>query len=460
CVESLSRVHEWRAGDMLVTNHPDHGGSHLPDLTVVMPLMESGGAPFAFLAARAHHAEIGGVRPGSMSPRATRLEDEGAVIAPTRIARNGTMDLAALESILRNARWPSRRVEDNLADTAAMVAALRRGADGLHRLVTDHGLPALLDAMNSLRSRSSRAVTRAIEALPDRTPRTVRQTLDDGWPIELRIERNGERLEIDFTGSGGVHPNPFNAPFAVVRSAVMYSLRLLVEARTPTDDRSLPLNDGLLDPVDLIVPSGFLNPPADCGAPVAAGNTETSQRVVDAMLLALELSACHQGTMNNLVMGARDWSFYETIAGGHGAVACGPGVSGMHAHMTNTRITDPEVLESRFPLRLRRFRYRRGSGGAGAHAGGDGLVREIEFLEPSAVALVSQRRRNGPDGLHGGRAGEPGRQRLLRADGTTHALEGIFDIDASRGDRIEIETPGGGGFGAPAPAFERRADAP
>lgn len=448
CVAELSRSHRWEDGDAVVTNHPDFGGSHLPDLTVVRPIFIDGeSAPFAFVAARAHHAEIGGIRPGSMSPRARSLVEEGVIIPPTVIARGGRLDLAPLATILHSAPWPSRAVDDNLADTTAAVAALQRGADGLRSLLQVHGADAIRPTMTALRERSAAALRRAIASMPLHSTRSVRQQLDDAWPIEVRIERRGDRLLIDFAGSGAVHPGPFNAPFAVTRSAVMYAMRLIVESKGPTDDRSLPLNDGLLDPVDLRVPEGFLNPPRNCSAAVAAGNTETSQRVVDALLLALDLAACSQGTMNNLVMGSGSWSFYETIAGGHGATGTGSGASGMHAHMTNTRITDPEVLEARFPLRVRRFEVRRESGGRGEHDGGDGLMREIEFLEPCAVALVSQRRECGPDGLAGGGAGAPGRQRMIHADGSISNLAGVFDIDAAAGDRIEIETPGGGGFG-------------
>ncbi|MBX3355016.1 MAG: hydantoinase B/oxoprolinase family protein [Phycisphaeraceae bacterium] len=528
CVVEISKRHTWAPGEVLVTNHPAFGGSHLPDVTVVMPfftkvdgrdsiasqqgdanrgsesrsaIVGNDAALAGFLAARAHHAEIGGIRPGSMTPTARQLTDEGVVIPPTRIAADGVVNLAPLRTILAGGRHPSRAIDDNLADVAAAVAALRRGADALDALVQRDGLAALLNAFDALRARSRACVERAIEVLSERARGAgrrglhSRQTLDDGWPIEVRVEPRGRRVRIDFTGSGPVHPGSFNAPLAVTRSAVMYAIRVLVESIEPTDDRVLPLNDGLLEPVDLIVPEGFLNPPAESGVPVAAGNTETSQRVVDALLLALGVAACSQGTMNNLVMGGAGWSFYETIAGGLGATARADGASGVHAHMTNTRITDPETLEAHFPLRLRRFAYRRLPGAAaiardgatprssgepappshatesreafgagisltesrpphgagslhhGARRGGSGLIREFEFLTPALVALTSQRRASGPEGVDGGAPGEPGGQRLRRSDGHSTPLPGLFDIEVQAGDRVTIETPGGGGWG-------------
>lgn len=458
CVRAVMAQQPLRANELLVTNDPAFGGSHLPDVTVVMAVGTAGHPPIAFVAARAHHAEIGGTRPGSMPPSARTLDEEGVVIPPTTIGSVEAVDLSPVERMLRSARFPSRAVEDNLADLAAAVAALRRGASLIQGFIEEHGATALGITLEDLRRRSAARVVEAIARLPADLDRSVTQCLDDGWCIQLRLTRGGDRLRIDFSGSSAVHPGNLNAPRAVVRSAVMYALRVLIESFERQDERTLPLNDGLLEPVDLVVPSGFLDPPA--GAPVAAGNTETSQRVVDALLLGLGVAACSQGTMNNLVMGGEGWSFYETIAGGMGATPRAAGASGLHAHMTNTRITDPETLERRLPLRLRRFSYRAGSGGAAPILrGGDGLVREIEFLAPGQVSFTSQRRASGPEGLNGGGDGAPGTQSLARGDGTAQGLtrgdgapqplDGLFEIDARPGDRLRIETPGGGACGSP-----------
>lgn len=464
CVRSLLAMRPIRPGELIVTNDPGTGGSHLPDVTVVLAVGSRNAEPLAFAAARAHHAEIGGLRPGSMPPSARSLHEEGVVIPPTPIGSIDTVDLSPVARLLREAPFPSRAIDDNLADLAAAVAALRRGAELMHAFVREHGRASFVRTLEDLRRRSRARAVEAIVRLPESFDRSVEQRLDDGSPIRLRIRRVGERLSVDFTGSGPAHPGNLNAPRAVVRSAVMYALRVLIESHEPLDDRLLPLNDGLLEPVDLVIPRGLLDPPP--GAPVAAGNTETSQRVVDALLLALGIAACSQGTMNNLAMGGvladgRHWSFYETIAGGCGATHAADGASGLHSHMTNTRITDPETLERRAPLRLARFAYRQGSGGArssaAGHAGGDGLVREIEFLSEAEVSFISQRRMSGPDGLGpaasiapdapeaSAPAGAPGHQWLLRS-GTTAAepLPGIAEFRAIPGDRLRIETPGGG----------------
>jgi len=513
CVQALIAAHPMRGGDVIVTNDPAFGGSHLPDVTVVMAVgvtavpagdrdrRESHGTPpVAFIAARAHHAEIGGTRPGSMPPSARELHEEGVVIPPSSIGTADTIDLSPIERLLRSAPFPSRAVEDNLADLSAAVAALRRGAELLHAFIAHDGASALRATLDDLRRRSRERVIDAIQRLPLELDRAIEQRLDDGWLIRVRVARAHDRLRVDFSGSSGIHPGNLNAPIAVVRSAVMYAMRVLVESHERQDERVLPLNDGLLEPIDLIVPHGFLNQGghsndgssaphsatrgshATSNAAVAAGNTETSQRVVDALLLALGVAACSQGTMNNLVMGGLDWSFYETIAGGIGATPHAVGASGLHAHMTNTRITDPETLERRMPLRLRHFGFRRGSGG-GSHindpdcaamsAGGDGLVRELEFLAPAQVSFIAQRRASGPEGLDGGAAGEPGTQSLIRAagesvtqsliratplsgipslnraDGRVEPLPGLFELDALPGDRLRIETPGGGAWKGP-----------
>ena len=459
CVQALSRGRTWRPGDVVATNHPAFGGSHLPDVTVVAPVFEPGrrdGAPLAFVAARAHHAEIGGVRPGSMAPRAASLEEEGVVIPPCLVAEGGRAIPEGITALLTGARWPTRALQDNLADLAAAVASLRRGVEELERVCAEWGAPQLQRHLDGLRARAASGARRAIvAAFRLGEVRSATERMDDGWPIQVRMERRGERLVVDLGGSGGVHAAPFNAPFAVTRSAVMYAMRLLLGAVDGHLARDVPLNDGLLEPVDLTVPPGFLAPPFPPAAPasslppVAAGNTETSQRVVDCLLRALGLAACSQGTMNNLLFGGPDWGYYETIGGGAGAAPGRPGASAIHSHMTNTRISDPEILERRVPVRLERFSRRPGSGGAGAAAGGEGAVRTLRFLAPAQVSFMGERRAHGPGGAAGGGDGRPGAQWLQREAGGRDALPGTFQVDVQAGDRISIETPGGGGWGPP-----------
>jgi 5-oxoprolinase (ATP-hydrolysing) len=333
-------------------------------------------------------------------------------------------------------------VEENLADLHAALAANRRGVAAVHALVEAHGVATLRESMAALTARAAELMTAAITRLPDGRFEG-RQHLDDGTPLAVRIEIHGGRAVIDFSGSGAVHPGNLNATRAIVTSAVLYVLRLLV-------GHPLPLNEGLLGPVELKIPRGVLDPafdtdPERCPA-VVGGNVETSQRVVDTLLAAFELAACSQGTMNNVIFGDGSFGFYETIGGGSGA---GPGFAGaaaVHTHMTNTRLTDVEIMEHRFPVRVRRCAIRHGSGGPGRWRGGDGMVREIEFLAPVELSLLSQHRRERPYGARGGEPGAPGEQWIVRRDGTTVALDGIDTCRVTEGDRLVIETPGGGGW--------------
>jgi 5-oxoprolinase (ATP-hydrolysing) len=303
----------------------------------------------------------------------------------------------------------------------------------------------VVEHMNALRQRARRHAGDALERLPDGRA-TATERLDDGSLLKVSVEIRGRRAVVDFAGSSEVHAGNLNATPAVVRAAVLYVLRLMVA-------EPLPLNEGLMDVVELRIPRGMLDPefpPDPSSAPaVVGGNVETSQRLVDTLLKALRLAACSQGTMNNLVFGNDDFSYYETVAGGSGA---GPGFDGtdaVHTHMTNTRATDPEVLEHRFPVRLERFGIRTGSGGAGKHGGGDGVIKELLFLQPVTLSLLSQHRTEGPYGMAGGEPGEPGRQRVIRADGRVIELAGIDGADLDAGDRLILETPGGGGWGTP-----------
>lgn len=456
CVRKVASVLDLGPGDVAVTNHPAFGGSHLPDVTVVTPVfseeeMTDGKAPrlLGYVASRAHHAEIGGRRPGSMPPDARTLAEEGVVLEPSLLLASGEPRWQEMRRRLESGPYPSRSVAENLADLAAAVAANRRGAEALRRLARDHGAGKVAEQMAALQALAARSLAEALIAHGDGRYQ-ARELLDDGTPIAVSVELSGGRGRVDFTGTGATHPGNLNAPPAVATSAVLYVLRLLLE-------RPLPLNEGMLEPIELILPEGsFLNPrfpqdPTDAPA-VVGGNVETSQRVVDTLLKALGLAAGSQGTMNNLLFGNAGFGYYETVCGGVGAGPGFDGASAVHSHMTNTRITDPEILEHRYPVRLERFAIRRGSGGAGRWRGGDGVVRELTFLEPVSLSLLSQHRAAGPYGMNGGHPGTPGRQRLLRAGAPPDEAEELAGIDGREveaGDRLILETPGGGGWGSP-----------
>lgn len=430
-------------GETLLTNHPGFGGSHLPDLTLITPVHDGEGALLGYVVNRAHHAEVGGVRPGSMSPLASRLVEEGVVIAPTVVAREGRFEREGVRTLLSEAAHPSRAVAQNLADLEAQLSANSRGVSLLRSLGEALGTGELLDLMEHVLESGERQARRALGELGEQAREAV-QRLDDGTVLSLRLSVDGEgRATFDFRGTGGVHEGPLNAPEAITRSAIVYAVRLLAE-------RDLPLNEGLLRPVELVLPACVLNPPMDGAAKdlpaVAGGNVETSQRLVDTLLLAMRLGACSQGTMNNVIFGTDEFGYYETIGGGAGATARGPGASGVHTHMTNTGITDPEILEHRYPVRLERFAIRSGSGGGGAHRGGDGLVRELTFLEPVSLSLLTQHRESGPYGLDGGEEGLAGAQRLITPDGEIE-LGSVEARDVEAGWRLVVETPGGGGYG-------------
>jgi 5-oxoprolinase (ATP-hydrolysing) len=444
CVREIAERIDVGPGDTVVTNHPACGGSHLPDVTLVTPVHDESGRHLAWVASRAHHAEIGGIAPGSMPPRAMRLIDEGVVIAPMHLVRGGEARWEALRSVLLGARHPTRSIQDNLADLAAALAANHRGAQGLRLLAHEIGAGVLAELMAALADRAAAALGRALARL-GRWERAAEDRMDDGTRLAVRLGSDGRRLVVDFTGTATRHPGNLNATPAITRSALLYALRLMV-------DEPLPLNEGLLQPVDLVIPEGLLSPafpddPADAPA-VVGGNVETSQRLVNLLLRALGLCAASQGTMNNLVFGDGERSYYETIAGGCGAGPDFAGASAVHSHMTNTRITDAEILERRYPVRLDRFAIRRGSGGAGRYPGGDGVVRSLLFLAPMELSLLTQHRTEGPAGMAGGGAGAPGRQWIQRADGSTVELASVDGAKLEASDVLNLETPGGGAWGA------------
>ncbi len=445
CARTVARTMTLRKGDVVVTNHPGYGGSHLPDVTFLSPVFS--GSPerlCGYVANRAHHAELGGVLPGSMPPTARNLEEEGVVLEPMRIMEAGSPRWDRLEAALRESRYPSRAVEENLADARAAVASLRRGESLIHDLLAEHGEAVYAERAATVRSSAARRMRVALAKLPDGHHEAC-ELLDDGTRLQVCVSKTGEEARIDFSGTGDVHPRNLNATPAIVTSAVLYVLRLVL-------DEDLPLNEGLLEPIELVVPTGILSPPFDLDDPsrcpaVVGGNVETSQRVVDVLLKAFGLAACSQGTMNNVVFGNDGFGYYETIAGGAGATHRRAGADAVHSHMTNTRITDPEILEQRYPVRLESFRVRRGSGGSGRHRGGDGVVRELYFTEPVELSVLTQHRAQQPYGLEGGEPGASGRQWVERPDGSIRQLSSIDTTPVEAGGRLVIETPGGGGWG-------------
>ncbi|WP_080057403.1 hydantoinase B/oxoprolinase family protein [Spirosoma aerolatum] len=447
-------------GDVVITNHPKYGGSHLPDLTLLSGVFTDDNQLIGYVINRAHHAEIGGKVPGSMPPDAVSLVEEGVVLEPTYVVKNGQFLWdAALADRFTNCPYPTRSLAENKADIEAALASLRAGEQALQTLVRQHGLATIHQYMSRLQQSAADAITAVLKPLNGQVFEAD-ESLDDGHQIRLKITISTSneadpnlgqpRIRFDFTGTSGVHPNNLNANISILYSAVLYVLRLWC-------GRDIPLNEGLMAPVDLILPaSSFLNPifpddgnegsSAQCPA-VVGGNTEVSQRLVDTLLKALGLAACSQGTMNNFLFGNANFGYYETIGGGAGATDGADGRSAIHQHMTNTKLTDPEELERRYPVRLHQFSIRTGSGGDGQRRGGDGIVREIEFLQPVQATLLSQHRVIAPYGLQGGDAGQPGRQWVRLLNGTEEPLPGIFTRTMQPGERIRIETPGGGGVG-------------
>ena len=428
-----------RAGDAWLLNSPYHGGTHLPDVTVVTPAFLAGGPrPEAFVASRAHHADIGGSTPGSMPPFSTRIDEEGVLIEGLRIVAQGAFDEAALRRALAGARFPARNPGQNVADVRAQLAANARGLAELGRAARRHGLGTLLEYFGHVRTNAEACVRATIAHLQSGEHAVE---MDGGQRIAVRIDLDAQRrcARIDFRGSSPQGAHNFNAPRAVCTAAVIYVFRTLVE-------RVIPLNEGCLAPLELVVPEGSLLAPQPPAA-VVAGNVETSQALVDALYGALGVLAASQGTMNNLTFGDDTLQYYETIAGGAGAGAGFDGASAVQTHMTNSRLTDPEILELRYPVRLREFAVRHGSGGAGRWRGGDGIVRAIEFLAPMTGAILANRRRTRPFGLAGGEPGAAGITRLRRAGGEPVELAACERFEVRPGDVLEVLTPGGGGFG-------------
>eukprot|EP00546_Thalassionema_frauenfeldii_P015290 CAMPEP_0178924180 /NCGR_PEP_ID=MMETSP0786-20121207/17173_1 /TAXON_ID=186022 /ORGANISM="Thalassionema frauenfeldii, Strain CCMP 1798" /LENGTH=1318 /DNA_ID=CAMNT_0020598841 /DNA_START=133 /DNA_END=4089 /DNA_ORIENTATION=+ len=434
-------------GDVLVSNHPQlAGGSHLPDITVVTPVFDehASGNIIFFVASRGHHADIGGIAPGSMPPHSKLLTEEGATIVAFKLVKRGQFDTEGISEILKD----SRNLPDNLSDLRAQVAANHAGIGLLQQLVSEYTLPVVQSYMSFIQDNAAQAVRALLQDFRLKHGSDVvvaEDAMDDGSPIRLKITFTKEGTAVfDFTGTGPQVLANHNAPPAVTYSAVIYALRCLVQ-------EDIPLNQGCLAPIDFVVPpKSLLNPTPD--AAVVGGNVLTSQRIVDVVLKAFDACAASQGCMNNLTFGNDSFGYYETIAGGSGAGPTWEGVSGVHTHCTNTRITDPEILERRYPILLHQFSLRPGSGGAGFHNGGDGVIRELEPLTTMTMSILSERRVLSPYGLKGGQPGRTGRNILIRTNGDEINIGGRCTTQLQPGERLRIESPGGGGYGTAAVA--------
>ena len=440
-VQAIIRDNQGRMqpGDVYMQNAPYNGGTHLPDVTVITPCWDEAGREILFyVGSRGHHADIGGRTPGSSPPDSTRIEEEGVIIDNWLLVAKGVFREEATRELLLSGPYPCRKVEQNLADLTAQIAANETGLQELRRMVSHFGLAPVQAYMRHVQDNAEESVRRVLAVLRDGS---FTYPMDDGSQIQVQItvDQKARAAVIDFTGTSPQHSGNRNAPRAVCRAAVLYVFRTLI-------DDEIPLNQGCLKPLEIIIPEGsMINPKSP--AAVIAGNTEVSQAITDCLYGALGILASSQGTMNNFLYGNEIHQNYETICGGTGAGPDHDGTSAVHSHMTNTRMTDPEVLELRFPVRVEAFAIRRGSGGQGRYCGGDGVVRRMRFLEPMTATILSSHRVTEPYGLDGGGAGLRGRNALLRNDGRLQELQGNDEVAVAAGDVCIIETPGGGGFG-------------
>ncbi|MCP4958544.1 MAG: 5-oxoprolinase [Actinomycetia bacterium] len=437
-------------GDVYVMNAPYNGGTHLPDITVIKPVFddgaEAGARPIFFVASRGHHADVGGTVPGSAPADSTTVDEEGVLLDNVLLVHDDRFQHDEIEALLTGGPHPCRNPVQNIADLEAQVAACEKGTEELRRVIDHFGLDVVHAYMGHVKDNAEESVRRVIGALSDCE---FTYLMDDGHRVKVSITvDNDERSAIvDFTGTSGTHPGNFNAPSAIAHAAVLYVFRTLV-------DDDIPLNAGCMKPITVVLPDeSMINPTYP--AAVIAGNVETSQMIVDTLYGALGVMGAAQGTMNNFIWGNDTHQYYETICGGSGATANADGCSAVHSHMTNSRLTDPEVLEWRYPVLLESFHVRSGSGGAGAHRGGDGVVRRVRFLEAMEVNVLSGHRSVAPYGAAGAEPGAVGRNRKIAADGTVTEYGATVQTEVDVDDRFEIETPGGGGFGFPARSVEQ-----
>ena len=428
-----------RPGDVYVLNAPYAGGTHLPDVTVITPAFDEDDQRILFyLASRGHHADIGGRTPGSAPPDSTHIDEEGILIDNFLLVGNSRLRERELRELLGSGKYPCRNIDQNLADLSAQIAANETGVVELHKMVSHYGIEVVNAYMKHVQDNAEESVRRVIEVLQDGE---FEYPMDEGSVIKVKISVDRDRrvATIDFSGTSRQNPTNYNAPTAVCKAAILYVFRTLVN-----DD--IPLNEGCLKPIELILPRRSMITP-EYPAAVMAGNIEVSQAITNALYGALGVMAASQGTMNNIFYGNERYQNYDTVCGGTGAGPDHPGTSAVHSHMTNTRMTDPEVLESRFPVRLEEFSIRRGSGGAGRYSGGNGVVRKLRFLEPMTVTVLSSHRLVPPFGLAGGGPGRCGNNYIVRTGGDAVQIKGNDEVKMNAGDLFVMETPGGGGFG-------------
>jgi N-methylhydantoinase B len=428
-----------KPGNVYLSNNPYNGGTHLPDVTAITPVFDEEEKQIIFyVASRGHQADIGGITPGSMPPHSTTVEEEGILFDNFLLVEQGNFRENQVRETLLNHPYPARNSEQNIADFKAQIAANERGVQELRKMVYQYGLETVQAYMKFVQDNAEESVRRAIDVLKNGS---FIYEMDDGARIQIKVTINREKRSatIDFTGTSRQLNTNFNAPKAVTQAAVLYVFRTLV-------DDSIPLNAGCLKPLEIIIPEGcMLNPTYP--AAVVAGNVETSQTIVDALYGALGVMAASQGTMNNFTFGNDRYQYYETICGGSGAGTNFDGTHAVHTHMTNSRLTDPEVLETRYPVLVESFSLRPDSGGKGKHSGGNGVIRRIKFLEAMTANILSGHRVIPPFGLNGGEAGQVGRNWIQRQDGTQENLNSTATVQMQPGDVFVIETPGGGGFG-------------
>lgn len=434
-----------KPGDVYLSNNPYNGGTHLPDVTAITPVFkslsekkENNQKPIFYVASRGHQADIGGITPGSMPPHSKTIEEEGILFDNFLLVAAGNFQETAVKEILNNHTYPARNIDQNIADFKAQIAANNRGATELLKMVEQYSLETVQAYMKFVQDNAELAVKNAIASLNNGE---FTYHMDSGATIKVRvtIDQESKRAKIDFTGTSSQQTSNFNAPAAVTQAAVLYVFRTLV-------DDNIPLNAGCLKPIEIIIPEDcMLNPTYP--AAVVAGNVETSQTIVDALYGALGIMAASQGTMNNFTFGNQHYQYYETICGGSGAGNGFHGTDGVQTHMTNSLLTDPEVLESRYPVMLESFSIRENSGGKGQYSGGNGVVRKVQFLESMTAGILSSHRIVEPFGLNGGAAGEVGKSYVIRQNKTKEQLDSTATVAMQPGDTFVIETPGGGAWG-------------
>ena len=441
--ESIKAVingpHELFDGDAIIINAPYNGGTHLPDITIIKPVFDDANSIIFYVASRGHHADIGGKTPGSAPADSVHIEEEGIVIDNVKLVEKGDFQEQRIRDILSDGKYPARNIDMNIADFKAQLASCEKGAQELAKIVDHYGLNVVQAYMSHVQDNAEESVRRVLTTLQDGN---FCYKMDDGNQVcaSIKIDKVNRKAIIDFTGTSPQHPSNYNAPLAITKAAVLYVFRCMV-------DDNIPLNEGCLKPLDIIIPKKSMISP-EYPAAVIAGNVETSQVIVDTLFGALKVMAASQGSMNNFFWGNEEFQYYETLCGGAGATKNHDGTDAVHTHMTNSRLTDPEVLEYRFPVILDEFKIRQNSGGAGEHKGGNGIVRKLRFLEPMTATLLTGHRKVPPYGMAGGGTGKVGVNIVERTNGQKETLGTTAEVALNAGDSIIIKSPGGGGYGS------------